>query len=213
MVNPFKDTNFEALRVKRAVSLLEKTGGSLLKQSKDKRSRSRLAALLWEVFCFDETQYLPGMRSIHKGLLSAKGRALLKGYDFNKHSTLGAVLQNNHSLDLENGVLSLPNFSPERLLSTTRNVSQLQVCFLLSQVDFLLGDFFTICSEIATFSAKDPTQDLRLEVDKKPDCDGVLIAYLWIGFKRDDAVAIPKLLWHADDVFRLLGCELGTSSL
>lgn len=205
-VNPFKATDVEGLRVKRALSLLEKSGGRLLRQTKDKRSGQGLAVLLRQVFSFDATQFTPGMRSIYQGLLSAQGRALLKGFDYNAHSAPGALLNDAYRLDLENGVLCWPDFSPERLLLTTAHASQLQVCFLLSRVDFSLGEFFTICSEVATFTAKDPVQDLRLEVGERPDCDGVLLAYLWIGFKRDDAVAVPELLWHVDDVFRILEC-------
>lgn len=205
----YRDTDIEGIRVKRAISLLEKSGGQLLKQTRDKGSRRRLEALLLEVFPFDDAHYQAGMRSLHNGLQTEAGRALLKGFDFNSHSTPGAVLGDGFSLDLKKGVLCLHDFSPQLLLSKTPNVSQIRICFLLSQVDFLLGEFITFFSKEVTLTAADPDQELRLKVGKRPKCDGVHIAYLWIGFERDDAVAIPELLWRVDDVFRVLVCEGG----
>lgn len=203
-VNIYKDTDIEGVRVRRAVSLLEKSGGQLLQQSKDKGFRKRLRGLFYEVLQFDEEHYQPGLRSVHTGLLTAEGRALLQGFEFNAPSDPCTVLGNTYRLDLKKGVLYLPDFSPQLLLSKTTNASQLRVCFLLSRVDFLLGEFITFFSKEKTFTIDDPKQDLRLQVGKRPETDGVDIAYLWIGFERDDAVAVPDLLWRVDDVFRLL---------
>lgn len=208
-IDIYRDTDIEGIRVKRAVSLIEKSGGQLLKRTKDKGSRHRLETLLRKAFPFDEEHYYPGTRSIYNGLLTKEGRALLKGFDFNPHSAPGAVLGDVYSLDLKKGVLCLHDFSPRLLLSKTTNVSQLRVCFLLSRVDFLLGEFITFVSKEFTFAAKDPVQDLIMKVGERPKCDGVDIAYLWMGFERDDAVAIPELLWRVDDVFRLVVCEGG----
>ncbi len=204
-VNEHKDVDIEGIRVKRAVSLFEKSGGQLLKQTKDKGSGKRLSGLFREVLKFDEEHYYPGLRSVHNGLLTAAGRDLLNGFDFNPHSDPGVVMGNSYTLDLKKGVLCLHDFSPGLLLSKTTNVSQLRVRFLLSRVDFLLGEFITFMSKEKVFTPEDPKQDLRLKVGKRPQTDGLDIAYLWIGFERDDAVAVPKLLWRADDVFRVVG--------
>lgn len=203
-IDIYRDTDIEGIRVKRAISLIEKSGGQLLKRTKDKGSRRRLEALLRQVFAFDEEFYQPGLRSIHNGLLTAAGRDLLKGFDFNMLSAPGAVLGDGFSLDLKKGILCLHDFSPQLLLSKTPNVSQIRICFLLSQVDFLLGEFITFFSKEVTLTAADAVQDLRLKVGKMPKCDRVYIAYLWMGFERDDAVAIPELLWRVDDVFRVV---------
>ncbi|MGF1556815.1 hypothetical protein [Paucihalobacter sp.] len=206
-VNPFKDTDIEEKRLKRSVSLLEKSGGPYLRQSTDKSRRRRLRTLLREVFRFDETQFSPGLRSIHRGLLTTEGRDLLKGFDFNLHSKPGACLGKAYSLNLEKGELYLPNVSPKLLLAETTNVKKFYLCFLLSKVNFLLGQFITVCSDVMLFTANDPDQDLRLDAGQMPDCNGIYIAYLWIAFEREDACAISKFLCHADDVFRLLVCE------
>jgi len=203
----YREPDIEGLRVKRAISLLEKSGGQLLKQTKDKGSGRRLAALFREVFCFDEEHYSPGLRSVYNGLLTADGRALLKGFDFNPHSAPAAVLGDSFHLDFKKGILCLHDFSPQLLLSKTPNVSQLRVCLLLSQVDFLHGGGFTFFSKEESLTADDPVQDLQLKVGERPKVDGVQLAYLWIGFERDDAVAVPELLWRVDDVFRVLVCE------
>jgi hypothetical protein len=206
-IDIYRDTDIEGIRVKRAISLLEKSGGQLLKRTKDKGSRRRLEVLLRQVFPFDEEHYQPGMRSLHNGLQAEAGRALLKGFDFNPHSAPGALFGNSYGLDLKKGVLSLHDFSPQLLLSKATYVSQLRVCFLLSQVDFLLGEFITFVSNEVTLTAADAVQDLRLKVGKRPKCDGVHIAYLWIGFERDDAVDLPELLWRVDDVFRVVDVQ------
>ncbi len=206
-VDPFKDTDIEEKRLKRAVSLLEKSGGPYLRQSTDKSRRRRLRTILREVFRFDEAQFSPGLRSIHRGLLTAEGRALLNGFDFNLHSKPRAYLGEAYCLDLEKGELYLPNVSPKLLLAETTKVKKFYLRLLLSKVNFLLGEFITVCSDIVLLTANDPDQDLRLDVGQMPDCDGIYIAYLWIGFNREDACAISEFLCHADDVFRLLVCE------
>lgn len=208
-VNPETDTNIEVVRVKRAVTLLEKSGGRLLRQTKDKGSRQRLAHLCKAVLRFDPEFFTPGLRSVHQGLTTSAGRALLQDFDFNAGSAPGAELGTAYSFDLKQGVLCLHHFSPELLLSKTTHVPRLQVRFLLSQVDFLNGYFFTICSDVEHLTAEDPVQDLRLSIGELPDIDGVYIGYLWIGFERDDAVAISELLWHVNDVFRLVVCVVG----
>jgi len=208
-VDIYTDTDIEGIRVKRAITLIEKSGGLLLKRTKDKGSRRRLEALLLKIFTFDEAHYQSGLRSIHNGLFTTAGRALLNGFDFNPHSAPGAVLGGGYSLDVKKGVMVLHDFSPRLLLSKTTNVSQLRICFMMSQVDFLLGEFITFVSKEVTLTAADADQDLRLKVGKRPKSDGVHIAYLWIGFQREDAVAIPELLWRVEDVFRVVVCEGG----
>ncbi len=204
-VDEYLDDNIEALRIKRAIDLLEKSGGKFLKQAKDRNSRRRLGDLFREVLRFDATQFRPGMRSIYQGLLCTQGRDLLKGFDFNERSGPCAVVGQAIDLDLEQRLLCWSNLSPQLILSKTVNVSQFEVCFLLSRVDFLRGEFLTIGSDVVSLTAQDPVQDLRLEVGPMPDGDGVLIAYLWLGFERDDAVALPRLLRRVDGVFRVVG--------
>ncbi|WP_334114079.1 hypothetical protein [Paucihalobacter sp.] len=205
-VDEFKDNDIEGLRLNRAVALIEKSGGRLLKQTKDKGSKRRLLRLLKLVLTHNNEQFL-GMRSVYRGLLNARARELLKGFDFNAGSKSADVLADTCIIDTKKSVLLLPNFSAAKLLVQYPKVSKIQVRFLLSRVDFLLGEFFTICSDICTLSSEDETLDLVLDIGKTPDLDGVLMAYLWIGFEREDEAAISKLLWHAEDVFRLLVCE------
>lgn len=201
------DQNVESLRIKRAIDLLEKSGGPFLKQTKDRSSRKRLGELFKEVLRFDNEQFSPGLRSVYRGLRSAEGRSLLNGFDFNARSRLCNVVGQAIDLDLEQGLLCWSNFSPQLILSKTVNVSQFEVCFLISRVDFLRGEFMSIGSDVVSLTAQDPVQDLRLKVGPMPDGDGVLIASLWLGFERDDAVTIPGLLRRVDDVFRVVGCE------
>lgn len=201
------DQNIEALRIKRAIELLEKSGGPFLKQTKDRNSRRRLGELFKDVLRFDSEQFSPGLRSVYQGLLSAEGRDLLKGFDFNARSSICTMVDQAIDLDLKQRLLCWSNFSPQLILSKTVNVSQFEVCFLISRVDFLQGEFITIGSDVVRLTAQDTVQDLRLEVGPMPDGDGVLIASLWLGFERDDAVTIPGLLRRVDDVFRVVGCE------
>lgn len=206
-IDIYRDTDIEGLRVKRAISLIEKSGGQLLKRTRDKSSRRRLEIIMRKVLGCYEENYQVGMRSIHNGLLTTVGRDMLKGFDFNPHSAPGAVLGDEYHIDLQKNVLVLSGFSPRLLLAKTPHDSQLRVCFLLSQVDFLLGEFITFMSDELTFTATDPDQELRLKIGKIPQFGDVHIAYLWIGFERDDAVAIPELLWRVDDVFRVMDVQ------
>lgn len=204
-IDPCKETDIEEVRLQRAVSLLQKSGGRLLKQNSEKAVGQRLKKLLRGVFGFDQNHF-PGNRSIHTGLLASEGRALLLGFDFNPHSRPGEMLGNAVKLDLKNGTLCLSDFSPALLLSKTPRTSRLKVRLLLSRVDFLSGEYMTYMSKEEVLTAADPVRDVHLKIGQCPEGDGYLFAYLWLGFERDDAVAVPELLWYVDDVFRVVGC-------
>ena len=62
-----EETNVEEVRLERVVHLLEKSGGKLLKQSREKSAGRWLKGILQEVFRFDREHSLPGNRSIHNG--------------------------------------------------------------------------------------------------------------------------------------------------
>lgn len=206
-VNEFRECDVEVLRVKRAVSLLEKSGGQFLKRTADRHFRRRFRTLFAEVFKHDPTHFLPGLRSIYEGLQTKEGRRLLTGFDFNIHSRASTAITHSFNIDIATGTLQVFDFSPAALLACVPPARCLEVRFFLSQVNFLLGEFFTIFTDARRFTAADATQDLELCIGDRPLCEGVYMAYLWIGFEREDAVAVPPLFRHADDVFRLLTCE------
>lgn len=205
-VNPYKGLDIEGIRLERALNLIKQSGGSFFKKSKNKRALSRLKKVLEEVMSYDEEKHSPGERSIYNGLHDPKGRSLLKGFDFNPHSGPGEVLGEDFTYFLQKGRLLLPNFSPKTLLSKTTNVSGLSMRLLVSRVDFLLGEYITYMSKALHMEAHDPDQDVELDTGCFPEGEGFVFVYLWIGFMRDDAVAVPELLWHVDDVFRVLCC-------
>lgn len=207
-VDAYVDEDIEALRINRAIMLLEKSGGKFLKGSKDRSSRRRLGYLLKEVMSFDTVALCSAFRSVYRGLLKAEGRDLLKGYEFNSRSKAFNSEGQVNYLDLQSGLLILRDFSPQQLISNMVNVSVITVCFLLSRVDFLTGSFITIGSDIVSLTAEDAVQDLHLDVGSIPDGDGLLMAYLWLGFERHDAVALSPLLRRSNDVFSVVGCWL-----
>lgn len=208
-VNLYKGLDVEGIRLKRATTLILKSGGQLMKMSKDKGSLSRLKNILLEVMRHDDTKFSSGERSIYNGLLQPEGRSLLEGFDFNRSSEPGDVLGKHFDFQLKEGRLLLPDFSPELLLSKTTNVSSLSMRLHVSKVDFLLGEYITYMSKEFQMHAHEPVQDVTLDIGCFPEGDGFVFVYLWIGFMRDDAVAVPELLWHVDDVFRLLCCMEG----
>lgn len=206
VVNPYKGLDIEGIRLKRAITLIQKSGGQLLKKSKDKGALRRFKNLFEKIMCYDDEHHYPGERSIYNGLLTHEGRSLLKGFDFNPYSAPGEVLGEDFTFHLKKGRLLLSNFSPKILLSKATNVSGLSMRLLVSRVDFLLGEYITYMSKELHMEASDPVQDVELDIGCFPEGEGFVFVYLWIGFTRDDAVAIPELLWHVDDVFRVLCC-------
>ena len=206
-VNEFREPDVEGLRIKRAVSLLEKSGGLFLKRTADRNFRRRLSVLFAEVFKHDPTHFLPGLRSIYEGLQTEAGRRLLTGFDFNIHSRASTAVTNSFNIDITTGRLQLFDFSPAALLACVPPARSLEVRFFLSQVNFLYGEFFTIFTDARCFTAADTTQDLELCIGDRPLCEGVYMAYLWIGFEREDIVAVPERFKYVDDVFRLVACE------
>jgi hypothetical protein len=206
-VGALDENNAVSERIDRALTLIEKSGGRLLRETKQRYYRSRLKVLLQALLCLDNAHYLSSSCSIYASLYHAEARELLKGFDFNLNSRSGKLLQNTFTLNKTKGRLILTNFSPKQLLSVTPNVSRLKIRFLMSNVNFKAGEYYTICSDYMTFTADDGPFDLVLEAGGTPNFSGVIMAYLWIGFERDDAVVLPKLLQRSDDIFRLLTCE------
>lgn len=89
---------------------------SLMIDAKDSRVTSRLTKVMNQVKNEDLAS-ARGERNVVAGLASPAGIALLKGFDFNRKSTLDSVLAAQYTLDPVSGEVVIADFVPNQQLS------------------------------------------------------------------------------------------------
>lgn len=119
----------------RAGTLLRRGAMAFLKRAYDPGLCGRMLSVLCKVRDCD-LHSVRGERTVGKGLLSAEGRRLFKGFDFNKKSPLGNVLLRPYVLESD-FVFSMPSLVPAKQLHCPRNATHasFSTCLLLADLD------------------------------------------------------------------------------
>jgi len=84
--------------------------------AKDSRVTSRLTKVLNQVKNEDLIS-ARGQRNVTEGLATPQGRALLKGFNFNRRSSLEAVLLKSYALDTATGEVTITDLVPNQEMS------------------------------------------------------------------------------------------------
>jgi hypothetical protein len=93
-----------------AGKLLRNALGTMLFNAKDAKLSSRMLKVMSGVNNLD-TVSARGARNVGDGLLTASGKILLQGFDFNGRAPLASVLYCPYALNTATGGISLTNFN------------------------------------------------------------------------------------------------------
>lgn len=96
--------------------IIRRALNSLMIDAKDSRVTSRLTKVLNQVKNEDLIS-ARGQRNVTEGLATPQGRALLKGFNFNRRSSLEAVLLKPYALDTATGEVTITDLIPNQEMS------------------------------------------------------------------------------------------------
>lgn len=126
----------------KSASDLRKAVAVLVFKAKDNKLSSRLISLFFTIKKLDSVN-LRGARNVGQGLTLANGKALLKGFDFNKNARLHTVVGVPYTLDVLTGAVTMNNLQPVQNINFPEGATHFSL-----RSAFLAIDFFTGASEL-----------------------------------------------------------------
>ncbi|WP_338732834.1 hypothetical protein [Mangrovimonas cancribranchiae] len=114
---------------------LRRAINSLMADAKDKRVTARVTQVMSKVKNEDLTS-ARGQRNVATGILTALGKAWLKGFNFNKHATMDSVLQAHFSLDTATGMVTITDLIPNQQISIPEGATHVSFSAAFLNLDF-----------------------------------------------------------------------------
>lgn len=114
----------------------------LVSNAKDNKLASRVTQVMTQVKNFDLTSPR-GQRNVAVGIATPDGKIPLRGFNFNRKSSLSEVLQSDYSLDTATGEIVISNFIPSQRLAIPEGATHVEFT-----AGFLNLDFGTLEKEI-----------------------------------------------------------------
>jgi len=115
--------------------LLRRAIIDLMADAKDSKVSSRLTQKMALVKNQDLVS-TRGQRKVSEGIATPEGRALLKGFDFNRHAVLTAVLRSDYALNTATGEVEIANFVPLQRLATPEGATHVTFSGAFLNLDF-----------------------------------------------------------------------------
>lgn len=183
--------------------LIRKGLSSMLKLAKDSRTSSRMMSILSKVKNLDLTS-TRGERNVGIGLISAEGKALLEGFNFNKAAPFERIFRSLYTLDPTTGAFDVADFWVKEMIEFPEGTTNISLSSAASRVDFATGDYSTSVSPTTNLALDAPPQALSLVPSSVPTGDGFMFFYLLLEFYQDINGTQYPLKNHAHNVLCLL---------
>ncbi len=119
--------------------LLRTSVRNLLIRAKDNRITSRLTQIMSKVKNTDITSKR-GERTVSIGLATADGKAILKGFNFNKRALLSTVLFAPFTVDNPTGEIVIPNLTPTHDISFPSGATHISITSAFLDLNFATTD-------------------------------------------------------------------------
>ena len=97
----------------------------LVSNAKDNKLASRVTQVMTQVKNFDLTS-IRGQRNVAVGIATPEGKIPLRGFNFNRKSTLSEVLLSDYSLDTATGEVVITNFVPSQKLTVPEGATHVE---------------------------------------------------------------------------------------
>lgn len=158
--------------------------GRLLTKAKDPKVTGRLTSVLHQIKKLDQTSDR-GQRSVGIGLASNAGKALLKGFDFNRHAPLNQILIDDYQIDTTTGQFTIADFVPLNGLYTPEGATHLQFSVGVLQLD-LQGQASELQMKEGAYIPIDMnTVQIALAPDQMPSGNGVQLFLVMLSFYQE----------------------------
>ncbi len=118
--------------------LLRDTVRNLVGSASDNRVTARITQLMTQIKNLDDTSPR-GKRVVSVGIAKAEAKSLLRGFNFNTNSVLGAILYKAYTANTTTGVITLADFVPANDLRVVSGATHVSIQGAMAIVDFAAG--------------------------------------------------------------------------
>lgn len=133
-----RENNNEFSNCAKGGKTLRRAAIDLMSNAKDSRVTSRLTQIMFRVKDADVISFR-GDRQIAIGMATPEGQIALKGFEFNKRSTLSEVLLKDYSLDTATGEVEILEFTPLFHLLKPEGATHVSLISGFLNLDFATG--------------------------------------------------------------------------
>lgn len=138
-----KDPAFQRTRENNSEFGSSATSGKILRRAiigmlanaKDNKLVSRVTQVMTQVKNFDITSPR-GKRNVATGIATADGKIPLRGFNFNRKSSLSEVLLSDYDLDTATGEVTITDFTPNQKLNTPEGATHVEFSAGFLNLDF-----------------------------------------------------------------------------
>ncbi|OWK74310.1 hypothetical protein CBW16_02540 [Flavobacteriaceae bacterium JJC] len=176
-MNEFADINGAGKLIRNSVS-------EFLRRAKDMRTSSRLVSVIAKIKNKDALS-VRGQRNFAKGFGTAEGKAMLTGYDFNRHAPLQTVLKKELVIDPVAGSISIRGFKPHSDLEVPEFATHVNLGLACVSLDAENEKSETVYSTSAPLVINEDVADLTVTLDALPTADGVKMFYVLLEFFQE----------------------------
>lgn len=164
--------------------LLRTSIGTMLNRAKDPRMSSRMMGIMSKVRQLDGIS-ARGKRVVGEGILTATGKQLLKGFDFNNRAALQAIFHAPYQLDTLTGIINIPDFVPLDQLNIPEGATHVTFRSAFINLDFTTGIFDTQYSMVVNILLDMSSTPITLTPAAVPVGTGTQLYLLLIEFFQE----------------------------
>lgn len=164
--------------------LIRDSVGILLNRAKDSKLSSRMLQLMNKIKDLDSTSKR-GKRKVAKGLNSPEGKALLKGFDFNRKASLAAVLHAPYVLNTATGSITIANFVADQQLLFPEGATHVSLRSGIAKLDFETGIYENSYSPDNIIPLDNTATTIELTPASVPTGSGFQFYLLLIEFNQE----------------------------
>lgn len=154
---------------------------SMMMNASDGRVTSRLTKVMTDIKNID-TVSIRGKRVVSVGITAAPGKALLKGFNFNKRAILGSLLFKPYTVTAATGVITINALVPANDIAFPSGATHISVKCAFAKVDFATGVYDVKLSNTVNLPIDGTSTNVVLTPTAIPAAGGVKMSLLMIEF-------------------------------
>jgi hypothetical protein len=164
--------------------LLRDAVGSFVFKAKDSKLSSRLMKVMFDIKNQDLVS-VRGERNVVEGLTTAKGKAYLKGFDFNILATLRSVFFNPYVVDAVTGVITFTDLKPTEEIRYLEGATHFSLQSGFVNLDFATGASDITYSAVTNLPINGSVSTVTLTPSGVPTGTGIVFMVLLLEFFQE----------------------------
>lgn len=147
----------------------------------DSKIVSRLTQVMTKIKNMDSTS-ARGSRNVGVGIATVNGKALLKGFEFNKDALLGSILFKPYSVNTTTGVITIPGLVPINDVVWPQGATHMSVSGAFANINYVTGVADVKLTNVQNMLIDATSTNVTLTPTAVPTGTGVKVFLLKIEF-------------------------------